>query len=427
MSLCSKGSGAIEISSKSNGLFFSNVLNSSFNSTASSTTTQRHYSSLVTDVNSRALCPAKSGESNKSKISFSSSASKRAVDNNEVLPSGKIQKNKLHHDDYHTSLKLESLPVEILDSIFSYIGQRFLTKILTLSKTLFNVIYNAIYARPHFTTTYRFAQFVSAISKTPSKGKSVYSLDMTKLQAGILDNDGLVLAGWRDWKLRSEPLYNTSRYTRELLSIRGNRNNVNNYYHGYNNSRDFLWMSSRIENTPGDYGSHPICQEISENHDGDPHPIQSPLLRQFSQCKDIPMGYIIHTLSNCINITLLDLSHLPLADDYYIIKQMKKTVFVSDVSRSNTWKDDEVKRVTTNDVIDCLIKLENLSALRLRRVTWITQKILTRFLTESYSVCNNRLEELDLRGAGMVREAPWAVKGTPKELKKRVIGMGQSM
>ncbi|KAA8910379.1 hypothetical protein TRICI_004177 [Trichomonascus ciferrii] len=355
-------------------------------------------------INTKCLPSSASVSSCNSSIS-SKSSSKRSIRSCRPIPSGsavRLASSRLsinragsrNHSPVVTKrhrLGLTDLPVEILEQVFTHLSQRDLVKIICLSKQLYHIIQQVIYRQPQFTSTYRVAQFVSAVTKKADVSSLVYELDLSTIEAGLMNEDGLILAGWRDWKLRSEPLYSTSRFTKALLSVRSSSNK-----NGHINARNNV--------------SPATIPTL-----GNEHPIQSPLLKQFSQSKDIPSGALIHALTACRNLTVLDLSYLPLADDYFVVAKTK-LVFVSDVVRSNTWKDSEVRQVNPSDIIDCLIPLNNLTILRLKKVTWITKGLLKRFLSNSLSVSNGKLQELDLRDAGMFRHAKWAVQTTPTNL-----------
>lgn len=411
------GISPLDISNKSNGLVFSGgirplptqgllMLRSRSGQKSGKQKAKKVYSrinSLIDSaVNTRCLPSNASVSSGNSSIS-SKGSSKKSIRPCRPIPSGSAVRlassrwninrgNGRNHSPIvppKPQFNVVDLPVEILEQVFTNLNQKDLVKILCLSRQLYHIIQQVIYRQPRFTSTYRFAQFVSTMSKKPETRSLVYELDLSKIEAGLMNQDGLILAGWRDWKLRSEPLYSTSRFTKALLSIRSSNKN------GHINARN---------NIPSTLP--PLDDE---------HPIQSPLLKQFSQSKDIPSGAIIHVLNVCCNLTVLDLSYLPLADDYFVLAK-SRLVFVSDVVRSNTWKDSEVKQVNPSDVIDCLIQLNNLTILRLRKVTWITKGLLKRFLNKSFSVSHGKLEELDLRDAGMFRHAKWAVQTTPQNL-----------
>lgn len=408
------GVSPLDISNKSNGLVFSGgtrslptqgllMLRSRSGQKSGKQKTKKVYrgiNSLIdAAINNKCLSGNAGVSSGNSSIS-SKSSSKRSIRPCRPIPSVRLASSRLSVSrgssrNYSSAvakrkpLELVDLPVEILEQVFTHLSQKNLVKIMYLSRQLYHIIQQVIYRQPQFISTYRFAQFVSTITKKAETSCLVYELDLSKIEAGMMNEDGLILAGWRDWKLRSEPLYSTSRFTKALLTVRSSNKN------GHINARN---------NTPP-----PLPTP------GNEHPIQSPLLKQFSQSKDIPSGAIIHVLTACRNLTVLDLSCLPLADDYFVVAN-PRLVFVSDVVRSNTWKDSEVKRVNPSDIIDCLIPLNNLIILRLRKVTWITKGVLKRFLNNSLSVSNGKLQQLDLRDAGMFRNAKWAVQETPTKL-----------
>lgn len=166
---------------------------------------------------------------------------------------------------------LETIPFEIQDQIFSSLPQETLHALLLTSTALVEAAAIAMYTKPVFASTYRFAQFVTTITHSQRYAEMVRVVDLSKF--GKEDLKDLPLAGWREWKYRTEPLYSIQR---EIQS-----------------------PGSKIQ--PGQ-GRQLDDQETQSNPT---HAKPNPFLKQWSTCRDVPTGALIHVLKACKRIKLV--------------------------------------------------------------------------------------------------------------------------
>jgi hypothetical protein len=373
-----------------------------------------HVSSSRTSLNSRAS--KKSRNSYRSKSQCSSIRSKASVTFEYFAGWNKVS-------------CLSDLPVEVLEEIFAFLDQPSLLSMLCVSKSLYQLTLRALYASPRFSSTYRFAQFVTTISTNKDMAKLLHHLNLSTIRIKYID--GIMLAGWRDWKLGNEPLYSISASQLSLKKKRlGSISNSEGSFTRTTSEDDISSLLSLSQESPS------LSREdhhLSEADADSTHPLLSPFLKQFSECRDLPIGAILHILGSCPGISKVDLSYLPLTEDHFVRPQTKslsdridELLFASDFPRARSylpldsynWKDDEISTASPKHVIEALICLENLSVLVLRKVTWITKSLVIRFVTESKSVKNQTLKIVDLRDSGMVRSAPWAIRANVDILKR---------
>lgn len=295
---------------------------------------------------------------------------------------------------------LETIPFEIQDQIFSSLDQETLHALLLTSTGLVEAAAIAMYSRPDFASTYRFAQFVTTVTHSQRYAEMVRVVDLSKF--GREDLKDLPLAGWREWKYRSEPLYSIQR---EIQS-----------------------PGCKIQ--PGE-GRQLDELETKSNPN---HPKPNPFLKQWSTCRDVPTGALIHVLKACQRIKSvlaesnqrdkltfsrkLDLSYLSIAADYAIKASSHPStaftslIFVSDVPKSWTWRPKDLQQVHGRDIIDYMTNLPQLEKVRIKKGFWLSTELVRRMVDEC-----GRLQMLNLRESGMKQKMPWAIKGTRGELK----------
>lgn len=275
---------------------------------------------------------------------------------------------------------LAGLPFEIQCQIFASLPQRDLLHLTVTSSGLVDAAKKVLYARPYFASTYRLAQFVTSISHSPRLASYVRELDLNLRLS--MRPQGQPLAGWREWKWRSSPLY-----TLRVEDI------------------------SALHNPP--------VSQLPESLRAS-HPLQCRLLSTFSR-RDVPMGAILHILTACRNLRRVVLSSIPLTADYYVDCNKYKAeasaftnlLFVSDVPKSQTWKEEEIREVKPEvHVVDALRRLPCLTEVGLECAVWLNREAAGR-LVEMKS-----LRSIDLRGAGMERELEWAIRGSAQDLRE---------
>jgi hypothetical protein len=299
-------------------------------------------------------------------------------------------------------IHLLDMPLEIIDLILSCLDQKALVKFLYVSQRARSLAIPVLYRQPYFSTTYRLAQFVTVIASNLTLAALVRILDLSHL-ANPVDAGTRPLAGWRDWKLRSEPLY-----TMRVSVINGHGSKAARWAKPETVLRKDIMKSNETTMT-----TSPCFKSY--------HPLQSPLLKQFSFIKDVPTGYLMHILNCCNGIVGINLSSLPLAIDYRVESAAYKQTyldnqqFVSDLPKS-CFEPGEVSPLTAMDLFKVMMTLENLQFVTITNVTWLTREIVSEFLRNSAAVRKRCLEYMDLQKSGMARNLPWATLGTPTDI-----------
>ncbi|RPB02389.1 hypothetical protein L873DRAFT_1834216 [Choiromyces venosus 120613-1] len=247
---------------------------------------------------------------------------------------------------------------------------------------------HTLYASPSFASTYRLAQLVSVVSQNRFLARMVRVLDLSDL-GSCVDPD-VPLAGWREWKFRSSPLYTIHRD-----DLGGGK------------------KSGQRKSTPA------VLKNSS-------HPLPSPFLRQYSTSRDVPVGGIIHILKACTYLHKLNLSNVPLAPDYSVRWTKNSTykpvaftglLFVSDVPKSFTWKEDDTKPLHASiDLVEAILSLKNLEKLKIKGGLWVTRDVAKRIVEKC-----EKLEKIDFRECGMYKDNSWAVKGQKEKVKEVIL------
>ena len=295
---------------------------------------------------------------------------------------------------------LETLPSEILTEIFSYLDQKTLHSLIFCSRRMLEEASYNLYESPKFKTTYRFAQFVTTITHDRHRAWMVKELDVSNL--GKETEEDEKLAGWREWKFRSDPLHTIH--------------------------RDDIGLSKSRRGE--------VVKPL--------HPPPSPFLQKYSLIRDIPIGAVIHVVAACpflrytptyninsqfsINIYIfpcrkIDLSNVPLAADYCISKlgshrtgfhptAFTSLLFVSDVPKSFTWQEGDTRPLSCSiDLVDAFRNLHGLKQINLRGGIWVTRDVAGRIVEGGKAV-----QFMDLRECGMYRERNWTVAGGRAEI-----------
>lgn len=256
------------------------------------------------------------------------------------------------------------LPVEILDYIFYLVDLvEDYRRCLYVLRLFYYFSKPYFYEQVTFTLTYRFAQFVTYLRVNPDVGQYVKSVDLLGIRSGeemVEEVGGLhivaprVLAGWRDWKVKSNPLFlvpqtepaNTdlaktashmlalslalSKYTlasvkrlfkrrkkekRKERKGRGRRvtsrhasGHANNGYGSRNVSRN-VGDSSDSSDDSGNTTEYPLRRR---------HPPMNKYLLNYLSSRDVPIGYVLHLVNLCPNVELLNLGGVLLSMDYEV-------------------------------------------------------------------------------------------------------------
>lgn len=397
-------------------------------------------------------------------------------------------------------LVLLDLPVELIDDILANLDQPSLLNLLQVCRPVSALAIRHLYFEPQFTSTYRLAQFVTTVTHNVELAHYVKVLDLSHITCSTRKGTGEPLAGWRDWKLRTEPLYSiagshgspgtaahynvshlppqrtlspgtdtapegASPPQRPLHESRpSKRGGLRRYSKSSHSSTDLQELDGstakgkrkllpgHTNTSSSNHHAIPSSSTVPKpthvatppppppfKHASSPHPVQSFLLRQFTNSRDVPLGALLHLLKVCHNLLIVDLSRLPLATDYFInetpsmmlsttryptplrkfpITSASGYIFVSDVARPRAFPQHALKQVSISQLMDAIAGLRFLTTLNLGRATWLSKELVNRFLDTAESVqFTQTLHSLDFRDSGLARDLEWAIQGTPEEVK----------
>lgn len=339
--------------------------------------------------------------------------------------------NKTSSQSLSKPTTIHDIPTEVLEHILSFLGQADLLRVMTVSKLLTTLAVRHLYAAPEFMSTYRFAQFVSTVAHNPSLASLVKNIDLSNIP------NHPHMAGWIEWKLRRDPVYSLTasrshpiaplriqdtggfgtkpsnrrrasasevtvpKHRRAFRLLRFSRKKV---------KQDFQTSSTTVSprNTRGLFS-------IITNKGN--HPTKSILLKQYSDGKDIPIGYILHLLKCCKNMRSIVLNGIKLATDYKVVSNHKSTstsgaIFVSEVGRLHQWSLDEIKSVSAEDIMLEMQNLQDLNDVQMCNVTWLSKAVVEKLLDS-----DKTFEHLDLRDSG-VRGSGWAMEGSSEQIQR---------
>lgn len=324
---------------------------------------------------------------------------------------------------FPAELHIKNLPVEILDYIFYLVDDNLDYKSCMYTCKLFYFLAKPYYYENLvFTSTYRFAQFVTYLRVNSEVGQYVQSIDLSGIKPGydedeqeegqeenaengeeengggardpqyllgeIADNPhhervdqfprGKILAGWRDWKFKNNPLY-TIHPSPSLTKIASNSQFLNvsskssrstsskssssttkkfvkpfRYFKSrkrkmsYSGTTKLERKSPRLEQLQLDQYSSNLNKRVNL------HPLINKFLLHYSTSKDLPIGYILHMINLCPNIVSLNLGNLSLSTDYEIsrstIHKYQNFDLINNYPKDLIYKVDNIMRL--NDVDD---------------------------------------------------------------------------
>lgn len=271
---------------------------------------------------------------------------------------------------------LLDLPVELLDDVMAHLDQRSLLALMTVARPVSALAVRHLYFEPLLTTSYRLAQFVTTVTHNLDLALFVKVLDLSKIKWATRKDTGEVLAGWRDWKLRNNPLSHvkpsfehqlqhqqqhqqvpTAQRRQRSLSrdradqrgapattqrSRGGANGFKKYSRFSRSSGDLVYVGSSSSTststpvtpsrqakrkstvpaaTPRPAPTPPYAKLLPPPPPKPPvssHPLQSFLLRQFASARDVPVGSLLHLFKVCQNLLIVDISRVQLAMDYFV-------------------------------------------------------------------------------------------------------------
>lgn len=223
------------------------------------------------------------------------------------------------------------LPLEIQIWVFTLVGDTAAYRACLLaSKRFYGLAKPFLYHDISFTLTYRLAQFVTCLRLNPQLGTYVVSVDVLQLKPGnyewelqrdehddgewdddVVVNTAAVLASWRDWKFKNNPLYalhpappvplaKTLTNASVSLAYSQKRAKLSKYFRRRSHA-------SALPATPHLHQLHPL-----------PHPRINRFLMNYSLSKDVPVGYVLHLIALCPNLRLLNMGSLSLSTDYQL-------------------------------------------------------------------------------------------------------------
>lgn len=239
------------------------------------------------------------------------------------------------------------LPVEIQIYVFSYVDDlESYRSCLYTSKRFYQLAKPFLYHRISFTSTYRFAQFVTHLRINSTVGSHVYEIDLSQLKPGnweleeaqheeelhndenmdpedhdLFINSTAILAGWRDWKFKNNPLY-ALHPAPPLTKVVSNTSL--NSLPSHKKTKLSKYFKKR-RRTHSHSHSTPRNQALSGNTlntTNGCHPRMNKFLMGYSGSKDVPIGSIIHLINLCPNLHSLNLGNLSLSTDYRILHSM---------------------------------------------------------------------------------------------------------
>lgn len=258
---------------------------------------------------------------------------------------------RLSNHNRPASVTIRSLPIEILTYIMELVDDKdTYYNCLFVCKLFQQITVPVLYKDLQFTSTYRFAQFVTYLRLCPEVGTYVRSVDLSHIRSGHPNDDGeffdipaitneenlkdddsetKILAGWRDWKFKKNPLYtmhspvltrmNTTsqslaRSSHSSKSYKLQANKILNISKSLILFRGKKRQKIEINPTQKSHASN-RANEIKKEGT---HPLINRFLINYSNSKDIPIGYILHLISLCPNIVSMDLANISLSTDYEI-------------------------------------------------------------------------------------------------------------
>lgn len=310
----------------------------------------------------------------------------------QLQPQNQSQPQSIHSraNKPRQRLHLRNLPMEIIDFIFYIIDNKQDYKSCIYTCKLFYYFAKPYYFETlEFTSTYRFAQFISYLRLNSEVGQFVKYIDLSGIKPGYdkeLEDDiealnnlvlhqhqhhhsithsahqgpvadfnpsddnfndvtsEKVMAGWRDWKFKNNPLYSihpsssislTKIASNSQVLTNSTKSTTSSYkYNSKRFAKPFKYFKSKKRRHST--GQIPISRKAPKSEminlaDGNsatlmrntvPHPHMNKFLLNYSTSKDVPAGYILHLINLCPNVTSLNLGNLSLSIDYEISRAM---------------------------------------------------------------------------------------------------------
>lgn len=240
----------------------------------------------------------------------------------------------------------KDLPTEIQILIFDYVDDpESLRTCLYVSKKFYELAKPLLFASVSFTSTYRFAQFITCLRHNSALGPLVMDVDLSKIQPGNADveenlqtptysslqntnTDDLgvylsqVFAGWRDWKFKTNPC--VLHPVAIPLSKCGTNNST--FTSGSNGSKRIkltkYFKRRRSQTNVTIQNPQPVPSSTTSFEQNSvqksTHPKINRFLLDYASSRDIPIGYLIHLINLCPNLRSLNLENLSISPDYRV-------------------------------------------------------------------------------------------------------------
>ncbi|RKP32994.1 hypothetical protein METBISCDRAFT_11215 [Metschnikowia bicuspidata] len=232
------------------------------------------------------------------------------------------------------------LPVEIQNIVLTHIDDR--QSYLNLSRTsraMYHITQPFLYRSISFTSTYRFAQFITCLRLNLSLGLYVVNVDLSSIVPGYskskdginaadADDDGPgvedtlsnSLAGWRDWKYKNNPLI--APHPAPVVPIARVLPQVS--LHAHSPLKRIKWAKYfKLKRSQSDataappVASHKPPPVLIQSHQST-HPRISKFLLNYAQSNDVPTGYVLHLINICPNLESVNFAGLTFFTEYRI-------------------------------------------------------------------------------------------------------------
>lgn len=255
---------------------------------------------------------------------------------------------------WNKCISFTQFPVEIQALILGYVDDRLAyLNCMCTSRGMYQTVKPYLYRNVLFTSTYRFAQFISCLRLNSSLGLYVVNVDLSTVQSGYTElaeedperedadeaEDSIsdllckTLAGWRDWKYKNNPLYAlhpapavplTKVHSAVSLHSQSElkRLKLSKYFkRKRSHSEVSLAAAAAAANASGGtaaaFNHHMLPASLAGGHSLS-HPKINKFLLNYAQSKDVPTGYVIHLINMCPNMESLNLANLTFSTDYRI-------------------------------------------------------------------------------------------------------------
>lgn len=398
--------------------------NNSINSNNATSKIKMKYKSLLSDVSRRTSILSMKINNNSMGTTIHNQLRHYQHSIHHHLPQY-LHLQKINHQQHpvkqRVKIQLKNLPPEVLIHIFSFIDDFQSYKFcLYVNKQFYQLSKPFLYSKLSFNSTYRFSQFITYLRLNKEIGYDINEIDLSNIKPGnyefeeyensknnqsntnqntnnthntnntnnfnqiendnentivnlhdsLKDDDSpKILAGWRDWKFKNNPLYSIHPYNNTLTITNGRNNSfVNSQQHqqhqqqnnlvkiqtnksnhsnkSFNSKKKLsnlnflksrkrhksnLNKSTKIKkiqsNSNLNLNRKPNSNVIDLKNSFNSykpliHPSTNKFLLSYQSSKDLPIGYILHLINLCPNLISLNLGNLSLSIDYEINKSM---------------------------------------------------------------------------------------------------------